>query len=181
MVECNLQLVDVSLELLLHAEQIALGLRLGIQGLLDCFVYENSHKFSNLDGIDGLLVELAVILELLLLLLDALLDLGSDLGDLDLASQGLRLLSLQGSFSLVQSSLQLVLLHFKSAQILGHLVSGSSGFAQGLEQVADLNLKTSLILNESHFVRQSLVLALQTLNLISQSIVLSSELVGFRG
>ena len=35
MVECNLQLVDVSLELLLHAEQIALGLRLGIQGLLN--------------------------------------------------------------------------------------------------------------------------------------------------
>ena len=135
-----------------------------------------------MNGIDGLLVELAVILELLLLLLDALLDFGSDLGDLDLASQGLRLLSFQGSFGLIQSSLQLVLLHFKSTQILGHLVSGSSGFAQGLEQVADLDFKTSPSLSiNPHFIGQSLVLALQTLNLISQSIVLSSEFVGFRG
>ncbi len=58
-----------------------------------------------LHRVDGALVVLAGILEIFLLLLDAFLDLGADLGHFHLSAKHLTLLSFKGSFGLIQSML----------------------------------------------------------------------------
>ena len=77
-------------------------------------------------AVHGTLVVLAGILELFLLLLDALLDLRADLGDFDLGAEDLALLSLEGSLGLVEGMLELLLLDLQTADDLLHLVDGAS-------------------------------------------------------
>ena len=106
-VQGDLELVDVRLELLLDAQSLLLVLGLGFEGGLQVFViFPEAQPIFYLHGFESSLVVLAGVLELLLLLLDALLDLGSDLRNFDLGAQDLRLFGLQGSLGLVQSLLQ---------------------------------------------------------------------------
>merc|ERR1719391_1967241 len=77
-VERNLELVDVGLELLLHAEGLLLGLGLGLKG--------------SLHGLKSTSVVLAGVLELILLLSKTAVDLGADLRQLQLGADDLGLL-----------------------------------------------------------------------------------------
>merc|ERR1719370_2496778 len=92
-VEGNLELVDVGLELLLHAESLLLGLGLGLEG--------------SLHGFEGARVVLARVLEFLLLLGQAAVDLLADLGELELSADDLSLLLLESGFGLLESGLKL--------------------------------------------------------------------------
>jgi len=106
-VQGDLELVDVRLELLLDAQSLLLVLGLGFEGGLQVVVIcPETQTIFYLHGLESSLVVLASVLELLLLLLDALLDLGSDLRNFDLGAQDLRLFGLQSGLGLVQSLLQ---------------------------------------------------------------------------
>ena len=89
MVQSNLHLVDVSLVLLLDPERLLLGPGLSLKG--------------GLHGLEGTLVVLPAVLELLLLLLDPPVDLLPHLGHLQLGPQHLVLLLLKGSLSLLKT------------------------------------------------------------------------------
>merc|ERR1712203_282690 len=99
MVQSNLHLVDVSLVLLLNPESLLLGSGLSLEG--------------GLHGLQGTLVVLPAVLELLLLLLDAAVDLLPDLRHLELGPEHLVLLLLKSGFSLFQAVLELLLFHFE--------------------------------------------------------------------
>merc|ERR1719334_1483276 len=109
-IERHLQFVDVGLELLLHAESLLLGLGLSLEGSL--------HGFQSAG------VVLAGVLEFLLLLGEAAVDLLADLGELKLSADDLSLLLLESRFSLLESSLKLVLTLESLDVLLGLLVLG---------------------------------------------------------
>merc|ERR1719225_2504190 len=83
--------------------------------------------------------------KLLVLLSDALLDLLSDLGELQLAPQHLVLLLLQGSLSLGQGSLQLHLLSLETLSDFVNLVDGATALSDLVHDVLDL-IGQSLVL-----------------------------------
>merc|ERR1719192_2560584 len=95
-VETDLKLVDLALESLLHAEGLTLGLLLGLK--------RSRH------GLHGASVVLPGVVELLLLLGHAPVNLLLDLSKLQLGTKDLVLLLLEGALSLLKSSLQLLLL-----------------------------------------------------------------------
>merc|ERR1719249_621375 len=148
-VEGNLELVDVGLELLLHAESLLLGLGLGLEGCLH--------------GFEGAGVVLARVLELLLLLGEAAVDLLADLGELELSADDLSLLLLEGGFGLLEGGLKLLLLHLETAAGLVELVDGLATLAELVGEVVDL-------------VGEELVLALESFDVLLRLLVLGLEL-----
>merc|ERR1719447_1452014 len=148
-VQRHLQLVDVGLELLLHAEGLLLGLGLGLQG--------------SLHGLEGASVVLAGVLELVLLLGQTAIDLGADLRQLQLGADDLGLLLFEGGLSLLQSGLELFLLHLELAAGLVELVHGFSALSELVGEVVDL-------------VGEDLVLALETFDVLEGLFVLGLEL-----
>ncbi|KAF1769639.1 hypothetical protein GCK72_001456 [Caenorhabditis remanei] len=110
---------------------------------------------------------LSGVLELFLLLLNSLLDLGTDLGNLDLSAENLALFSFKGGLSLVQSVLEFLLLDFQTADDLLHLVNRASSFSELVGEILD-------------FLAQALVLTTESLNNLSEFLlgVLGLEEVG---
>merc|ERR1719379_1883242 len=145
----HLQLIDVSLKLLLHAESLLLGLGLSLKG--------------SLHGFEGASVVLAGVLKLLLLLSEAAVDLLADLGELKLSADNLSLLLLKGGLSLLKSGLKLLLLHLKTAAGLVKLVDGFATLAELVGEVVDL-------------VGEKLVLALESLNVLLRLLILGLKL-----
>lgn len=123
-VEGDLELVDVGLELLLHAQGLSLALGFGFEG--------------GLHAVEGTLVVLSRVLEFLLLLLDAPVDLLSDLAELELAPEDLVLLLLEGSLGFLQSGLELVLLGLEALPGLLDLVDVAATLSDLVEEVLDL-------------------------------------------
>merc|ERR1719447_2414871 len=148
-VQRHLQLVDVGLELLLHAEGLLLGLGLGLQG--------------SLHGLEGASVVLAGVLKLVLLLGQTAIDLGADLRQLQLGADDLGLLLFEGGLSLLQSGLELFLLHLELSAGLVELVHGFSALSELVGEVVDL-------------VGEDLVLALETFDVLEGLFVLGLEL-----
>ena len=103
----HLQLGDVLLQLLLHPHRLGAALGLGLQ--------------RGLHRLHLALVAAARVLELLLLLLDAPLDLLARLAQLQLAAEDLVLLLLQRRLGLLQGRLQLLLLLLHPLPELLHL------------------------------------------------------------
>merc|ERR1719159_1168627 len=124
LVQGNLELVDVLLKLLLDAQSLGLALGLGLQG--------------SLDGLDGALVVAAGVLELLLLILDAAVDLRAHAGDLQLSAHDLGLLLLESRLGLLKGSLELFFLQLKTPAGLVQLVDVAASLAQLVGQVVDL-------------------------------------------
>ena len=153
-VKSDLELVDVSLKLLLHAQGLSLALSLGFEG--------------SLHGVEGALVVLAGVLELLLLLLDAPVDLLPDLGQLKLSAEDLVLLLFEGSLSLLEGGLELVLLGLEALPCLLDLVDVAATFADLVKQILD-------------FVGEVLVLAADSLELFLAFLVGTLEAEQFSG
>merc|ERR1719336_2347779 len=119
-----LQIQNISLKLLLHSESLSLGLALGLN--------------SGLHVLDSLGHVLLGAHELLVLLGHAAVNLLSDLGQFQLASQDLVFLLLQGSLSLGQSSLKLHLLSLHPLADFVNFVDGASSLADLVHDVLDL-------------------------------------------
>ncbi|KAF1768357.1 hypothetical protein GCK72_000169 [Caenorhabditis remanei] len=131
-IQSDLQLVDVGLQLLFSSSQLCLALRLSLKG--------------SLDGFECTLMVLSGILELFLLLLNPLLNLRSDLLNLDLESEHLALLGFKRGFCLVERVLELVLFLLQSSDRLVHFLVSSSSLTDLLVDVADL-LGVDLVLS----------------------------------
>merc|ERR1719422_1147405 len=123
-VQSNLQLVDLSLELLLDAEGLALGSLLGLNG--------------GSKGLHGAGVVLPGVVELLLLLSHAPVNLLLNVGKLQLGAEDLVLLHLEGSLGLLQGALQLLLLGLQHAALFVKSVDGATTLTQLVEQILDL-------------------------------------------
>merc|ERR1719249_173137 len=148
-IQGHLQLVDVGLELLLHAKSLLLGLGLGLEG--------------SLHGFEGARVVLARVLEFFFLLGEAAVDLLADLGKLELSADDLSLLLLEGGFGLLEGGLKLLLLHLETAAGLVELVDGLATLAELVGEVVDL-------------VGEQLVIALEGLDVLLRLLVLGLEL-----
>merc|ERR1719150_1371052 len=83
-------------------------------------------------------MDLASIVELLLLLGNSAVDLLLDLAQLQLSSQHLVLLRLQSTLGLLQGGLQLLLLSLQTAPLFIQLVDGAASVSQLVQQVLDL-------------------------------------------
>merc|ERR1719400_2751795 len=102
-VQTNLKLVDLSLELLLDAEALTLGPLLSLN--------------RGSEGLHGAGVVLPGVVELLLLLSHAPVNLLPDIGELKLGAEHPVLLHLKGGLSLLKSTLELLLLLLKHAAL----------------------------------------------------------------
>merc|ERR1719225_242724 len=123
-VQGDLELVDLSLQLLLDPQTLSLGALLSVEGCLERF--------------HGTAVVLTGVVELLLLLGNPAVDLLLHLSQLQLGAEHLVLLGLQGALSLLQSSLELLLLSLQSAALFVQLVDGAASISQLVEQILDL-------------------------------------------
>merc|ERR550532_2458405 len=123
-VQGNLQLVDLSLELLLDSESLSLGALLRLK--------------RSLHGVHGAGVVLASILELLLLLGNLPVDLLLDLSELKLGPQNLVLLGLESTLGLLQSCLELLLLNLEPPSLFIKLVDGAASITKLVKEVLDL-------------------------------------------
>merc|ERR1719158_2512254 len=110
--------------LLLHPESLSLALGLSLEG--------------RLHGVKSLGLGLPDHSKLLILLSNAALNLGLDLGELHLASQHLVLLLLQSALSLLKSRLELHLLSLEPLPDLVNLVDGAASLADLVHDVLDL-------------------------------------------
>merc|ERR1719187_2445909 len=123
-IECNLELTDVSLELLLQAENLSLALGFGFKGGLHVL---NSTGVSLAGGF-----------EFFFLLLDTLVDLLLNLAEFKLSAQDLGLFLFKGSFSFLKGGLQFFLLDFVLLRSLLDLGEGAATFADLFHEVLDL-------------------------------------------
>merc|ERR1711971_57271 len=123
-VQGNLHFVDVGLVLLFDPESLLLSSGLSLQ--------------RSLHGVQSAGVVLPGVFKLLLLLLDPPVDLLSHLSHLQLSSENLVLLLLQGSLGLLQALLQLLLLNLQLPAGFVQLVHGAASLTQLIEQVLDL-------------------------------------------
>merc|ERR1712036_125185 len=87
----------------------------------------------------------ASVLKLLLLLLNATVNLLSDLSKLKLSPEDLILLLFKGSFSLLKSSLKLFLLNLKTATLLVQLMDGTSTITKLVKEILDLISKVLVL------------------------------------
>merc|ERR1719201_1417162 len=113
---------------------------------------------GGLHGLQCTLVVLPAVLEFLLLLLDAAVDLLSHLRHLELGPQHLVLLLLKGSLSLFQAVLQLLLLNFEFPARFVQLVHGAPSLTKLVKKVLDL-------------FGEILVLALHSVQMLHQLLV----------
>merc|ERR1719193_2935001 len=123
-VKADLELVDLALKSLLDPQGLTLGLLLGLK--------RSRH------GLHGASVVLPGVVELLLLLGHAPVNLLLDLSKLQLGTKDLVLLLLEGALSLLKSSLQLLLLLLKPPPLLVQVVDGAAALTKLVEKVLDL-------------------------------------------
>merc|ERR1719211_246984 len=123
-VQGDLELVDLSLQLLLDPQTLSLGALLSVEG--------------GLERLHGTAVVLTGVVELLLLLGNPAVNLLLHLSQLQLSAEHLVLLGLQSALGLLQSSLQLLLLSLKSAALFVQLVDGTSSISQLVQEILDL-------------------------------------------
>lgn len=154
MIQSNLKLIDVSFQLLLHAQGLSLTLGFGFK--------------RGLHGVQGALVVLAGVFELLFLLLDAAVDFLADLRQFQLSAQNLVLFLFQGSFGFLQSSLEFVLFGFQTLARLLDLVDVAATLADLVQQILD-------------FISQVLVLTADSLKLLLAFFVGTLETEQFGG
>merc|ERR1719150_2513038 len=138
-VEADLKLVDLALKSLLDPQGLTLSLLLGLK--------RSRH------GLHGASVVLPGVVELLLLLGHAPVNLLLDLSKLQLGTKDLVLLLLEGALSLLKSSLQLLLLLLKPPPLLVQVVDGTAALTKLVEKILDL-------------VSEVLVLALDNVQLL---------------
>merc|ERR1719330_1049996 len=117
------EVTSISLKLLLHPESLSLALGLSLEG--------------RLHGVKSLGLGLPDHSKLLVLLSNAALNLGLDLGELHLASQHLVLLLLQGGLSLLKSGLELHLLSLEPLPDFVNLVDGAASLGDLVHDVLD--------------------------------------------
>merc|ERR1719510_1883384 len=134
-VQGNLQLVNLSLQLLLDAQGLGLGLLLALQ--------------RSLHRLHGALVILACVVELFLLLGNLLVNLLAHLSQLQLSPQHLVLFLLQSSLGLLQGSLQLLLLDLEPPALFVQLVDGAASVAELIQKILDL-ISEVLVLATDH-------------------------------
>merc|ERR1719361_1238854 len=144
MVEADLKLIDLSLQSLLDAESLTLGLLLGLQG--------GRH------GLHGTGVVLPGVVELFLLLSHTPVNLLLDLSKLKLGTEDLVLLLLEGAFSLLQSSLKLFLLLLQAAPLLVQVVDGAATLAKLVQKILDLVSEVLVLALDDVQLLQSLIL-----------------------
>lgn len=84
------------------------------------------------------------------LLLESLLNLGSNLADFDLGTESLRLFSLEGCFCIVQSCLEFLFLDLEASAEFLEIVNALSSFSQLVGDVLQL-LSQSLVLSTDGF------------------------------
>merc|ERR1719191_895368 len=123
-VQANLQLVDLSLQLLLDAESLTLGSLLGLNG--------------GSQGLHGAAVVLPGVVELLLLLSHTSVNLLPHVGELQLGAEHLVLLHLQGGLGLLQSALQLLLLSLQHPPLFVQSVNGAASLTELIQEILDL-------------------------------------------
>merc|ERR1719516_877651 len=123
-VEADLELVDLALKSLLHPQGLTLGLLLGLK--------RSRH------GLHGASVVLPGVVELLLLLGHAPVNLLLDLSKLQLGTKDLVLLLLEGALGLLKSSLQLLLLLLTATPLLVQVVDGAAALAKLVQKILDL-------------------------------------------
>merc|ERR1712029_150113 len=122
--QSGMKIKNISFKLLLHSQSLNLALGLSLQ--------------SHLHSLKSLSIVLLGGGKLFLLLGNSLLNLLPDLGQLQLASQDLVLLLLQGSLSLRQSSFKLHLLSLEPLADFVNLVDGASSLGDLVHDVLDL-------------------------------------------
>merc|ERR1719225_346902 len=144
-VQSDLELVDVALELLLDPQRLGLGALLRLE--------------AGLHGVHGARVVLAAVLELLFLLSNPAVDLLADLAKLQRGAEDLVLLLLEGSLSLLQSSLKFLLLDLEPPPLLVQLVDGAATIAKLVEQILDLVSKVLVLALHDIQLLHSLVVA----------------------
>merc|ERR1719150_2049185 len=143
-VEADLKLVDLALKSLLHPQGLTLGLLLGFK--------RGRH------GLHGTSVVLPGVVELLLLLSHAPVNLLLDLSKLQLGTKDLVLLLLEGALSLLKSSLQLLLLLLKPPPLLVQVVDGAAALAKLVEKILDLVSEVLVLALDDVQLLKSLVL-----------------------
>merc|ERR1712227_238816 len=122
--QSSVKVQNISFKLLLHSQSLNLALGLSLQ--------------SHLHTLKSFTIVLFGGGKLLLLLGNSLFNLLSDLGQLQLASQDLVLLLLQGSLSLGQSSFKLHLLSLKPLADFVNLMDGAASLSDLVHNVLDL-------------------------------------------
>merc|ERR1712045_388339 len=116
MAELDLEIVEVALELLLLSDSLSSGLALAIH--------------AGLHGLEGSLAVSSGVVDLLFLLGKSSLEVLLVLGHLDGGSKDLGLLDLNGTLSLLESSLELVSLLLEASLSLLELVDGFATLAE---------------------------------------------------
>merc|ERR550534_3479138 len=130
-VQANLQLVDLSLELLLDAEGLTLGSLLGLNG--------------GSQGLHGAGMVLPGVVELFLLLGHTPVNLLPDISELKLGAEDSVLLHLKSGLSLLKSLLQLLLLLLKHAALFVQSMDGAATLAELVKEVLDLISKVLVL------------------------------------
>merc|ERR1719400_1827635 len=147
-VQTNLKLVDLSLELLLDAEALTLGPLLGLNG--------------GSEGLHGAGVVLPGVVELLLLLSHAPVNLLPDIGELKLGAEHSVLLHLKSGLSLLKSTLELLLLLLKHAALFVESMDGAATLTELVKEILD-------------FISEVLVLPLDNIELLKGLLLGSLE------
>ena len=141
-VKTDLELIDLTLKGLLDAEGLALGLLLGLKrsrhGLHGASVVLPAKVTVNSKSLSPVCLMSPGVVELLLLLGHAPVNLLLDLSKLQLGTKDLVLLLLEGALSLLQSSLQLLLLLLKATPLLVQVVDGAATLTELVQKVLDL-------------------------------------------
>merc|ERR1719443_503377 len=123
-VKSDLELVDLSLQLLLDSQSLSLGTLLRLK--------------TGLHGVHCPGMVFAGVLELLFLLSNLAVNLLLDLSKLKLSSENLVLLSLESSFGLLKSRLELLLLNLETASLFVQLVDGAASITKLIQKILDL-------------------------------------------
>merc|ERR1719270_640969 len=124
MIKGNFKLIDVTLKLLLDAKSLGLCPLFGIKGCL-----KRVHSTE---------VILTSVFKLLNLLCNFPINLLTDLSKLKLSPENLIFLLFKSSLSLLKSSLELLLLNFKSASLFVELMDGATTITKLIKEILDL-------------------------------------------
>merc|ERR1740124_2005387 len=152
MIKGNLKLIDVRFKFFLDAKGFTLGTLLTLK--------RSSQRLH------CTLVVLPGIIKLLLLLLDAAVNLLSNLSKLKLSPENLILFLFKSCFSLLKGRLELLLLNFQTATLFVQLMNGAATISQLIKEILD-------------FIGKIFVLPLDNIKLLNNFIIASLEPVQF--
>merc|ERR1711884_311957 len=154
MVQSNLKLVDLSLKLLFNTEGLTLGSLPSLNG--------------GSKGLHGTGMVLPGVVELLLLLSNTPVNLLPDIGKLQLGAEDSVLLHLQSGLSLLQSTLELLLLLLQHAALFVQSMDGAAALTKLVEQILD-------------FISQVLILTLDNIQLLHRLLLGGLQAEQLRG